>query len=91
MLGDKRGSHLALSVERLQSLVGRPLQRIGLSATQRPLALVANYLTGVPTASTAEASPDCVIVDSGHRRKLDVTLEVPSSPLSALMSNEVCD
>ncbi|MDO8270780.1 MAG: DEAD/DEAH box helicase [Gammaproteobacteria bacterium] len=106
MLGDKRGSHLALSVERLQALVGRPLQRIGLSATQRPLALVANYLTGArhsgpgdagspETGNSAacpdEASPDCVIVDSGHRRKLDVTLEVPSSPLSALMSNEVWD
>ena len=100
MLGDKRGSHLALSVERLQALVRGPLQRIGLSATQRPLALVAHYLTGVArlsagrtcglaVASTDEDSCDCVIVDSGHRRKLDVTLEVPLSPLSALMSNEV--
>ena len=83
LLGDKRGSHLALSVERLQQLVGKPLRRIGLSATQRPVSLVANYLVGNRPDS------DCVVVDSGHRRKIDVTLEVPGSPLSALMSNEV--
>ena len=85
LLGDKRGSHLALSLERLESIVVRPLQRIGLSATQRPLSLVADFLTG--------NRPDqpCVVVDSGHRRAIDVTLEVPGSPLSALMSNEVWD
>ncbi|MDP2141576.1 MAG: DEAD/DEAH box helicase [Gammaproteobacteria bacterium] len=89
MLGDKRGAHLALSVERLEALVSKPLQRIGLSATQRPISLVANFLTGARGVKGAE--PDCVIVDSGHRRKIDVTLEVPGSPLSALMSNEVWD
>ncbi|MGB4247708.1 MAG: DEAD/DEAH box helicase, partial [Pseudohongiellaceae bacterium] len=89
MLGDKRGAHLALSIERLEALVSKPLQRIGLSATQRPVELVANYLTGARGGQ--EAEPDCVIVDSGHRRKIDVTLEVPGSPLSALMSNEVWD
>lgn len=83
MLGDKRGSHLSLSLERLQSLTDQPLQRIGLSATQKPIAMVANYLTGNHPAS------DCVIVDSGHNRKRDIRIEVPSSPLSALMSNEV--
>lgn len=86
MLGDKRGSHLSLSLERLQTLVqsqgaGQPLQRIGLSATQKPIELVACYLTG--------AAGDCVIVDSGHNRKRDIRIEVPQSPLSALMSNEV--
>ena len=89
MLGDKRGAHLALSIERLEALVSKPLQRIGLSATQRPVELVANYLTGA--CGGQEVEPDCVIVDSGHRRKIDVTLEVPGSPLSALMSNEVWD
>ena len=83
MLGDKRGSHLSLSLERLQALTGNPLQRIGLSATQKPIALVAAYLTG------AAGADDCVIVDSGHNRKRDIRIEVPSSPLSALMSNEV--
>ena len=80
MLGDKRGSHLSLSLERLQKLCGRPIQRIGLSATQKPIETVAKYLSGEQA---------CVIVDSGHKRKLDVTLEVPRSPLTALMSNEV--
>src|SRR5690606_3153253 len=83
LLGDKRGSHLALSIERLQRLVSKPLRRIGLSATQRPISLVANYLVG------NRPDTECVVVDSGHRRKLDVTLEVPGSPLTALMSNEV--
>jgi ATP-dependent helicase Lhr and Lhr-like helicase len=83
MLGDKRGSHLALSLERLTKLTGQPLQRIGLSATQKPIELVANYLTGT------RAVNDCVIVDSGHNRQRDLRIEVPSSPLSALMSNEV--
>src|SRR5690606_8727102 len=83
MLGDKRGSHLSLSLERLQALTGKPLQRIGLSATQTPIELVANYLTG------ARAANDCVIVDSGHNRARDLRIEVPASPLSALMSNEV--
>lgn len=89
MLGDKRGSHLSLSLERLQALTGQPLQRIGLSATQKPIELVANYLTGNRVAPDGGHTNDCAIVDSGHRRKLDIHIEVPASPLSALMSNEV--
>jgi ATP-dependent Lhr-like helicase len=88
MLGDKRGAHLALSVERLERLTGRPLQRIGLSATQKPIAEVAKYLVGQHQVD-ASGVADCVIVDSGHRKTLDVSLEVPGSPLTALMSNEV--
>lgn len=87
MLGDKRGAHLALSVERLERLVGRPLQRIGLSATQKPIEDVAKYLVGRHNVSDGRA--DCVIVDSGHRKQLDIGIEVPASPLTALMSNEV--
>ncbi|MEX2130441.1 MAG: DEAD/DEAH box helicase [Pseudohongiellaceae bacterium] len=87
MLGDKRGSHLALSVERLEALTGKRLQRIGLSATQKPVELVARFLVG---NRQAEDRPvDCCIIDAGHRRKLDVSVEIPGSPLSALMSNEV--
>ena len=87
LLGDKRGSHLALSLERLQNLVGQRIQRIGLSATQKPIEQVAHYLVG--SDCLPDGSPDCVIVDSGHRRRLDLKLEVPRSPLTALMSNEV--
>lgn len=91
MLGDKRGSHLSLSIERLQKLVlqnsGQLLQRIGLSATQKPIGMVARYLVG--NSNYDEKQVDCEIVDAGFRRELDIRLEVPGSPLSALMSNEV--
>ena len=91
LLGDKRGSHLALSLERLQLLcrksTGQHLQRIGLSATQRPIEMVARYLIG--GAGSQEEAIACDIVDSGFRRKRDLRVEVPSSPLSAIMSNEV--
>ncbi len=89
MLGDKRGSHLALSIERLEDLVsqagGRRLQRIGLSATQKPVETVARYLTGTGSAATA----DCEIIDSGFQRNMEISVEVPGSPLSAVMSAEV--
>ena len=91
LLGDKRGSHLALSLERLQLLcrksTGQHLQRIGLSATQRPIEMVARYLIGA--AGSQEEAIACDIVDSGFRRKRDLRIEVPGSPLSAIMSNEV--
>lgn len=91
MLGDKRGSHLSLSVERLQNLVlqngGQHLQRIGLSATQKPIEMVANYLVG--NSRNSEIDDHCEIVDTGFQREIEVSLEVPGSPLTALMSNEV--
>ncbi len=81
---DKRGSHLALTLERLDHLVaatGGRLQRIGLSATQRPLELVARLLSGVDS----ERAPT-TIVDCGHRRDLDVAIELPESELEAVAS-----
>jgi ATP-dependent Lhr-like helicase len=78
---DKRGSHLALSLERLDALTGRSVQRIGLSATQKPLSAVANFLVGV--------GRECVLVDAGHLRNIDLAIEVPPSPLSAVCSHEV--
>ena len=90
MVGNKRGSHLALSIERLQALAGDDLVRIGLSATQKPIEEVARFLVG--SANIAEdGTPDCTIVDSGHKRELDLAIEVPSSPLGAVMSGEVWD
>jgi ATP-dependent Lhr-like helicase len=81
---DKRGSHLSLSLERLDSLVteaGGHLQRIGLSATQRPLDVVARLLSGVH-----DGRPPTVIVDCGHARDLNVAIELPDSELEAVAS-----
>jgi ATP-dependent Lhr-like helicase len=87
ILGDKRGSHLALSVERLDSLVGGNLQRIGLSATQKPIEMVAKFLVG--NRNIKDGKPDCAIINTGSNRKLNLTIEVPDSPLTAVMENEV--
>ena len=79
VLQSRRGAHLALSLERLDHVCGRRLQRIGLSATQKPIEEVALFLT----------RRECAIVDKGHKRQLDLAVEVPSSPLEAVMSHEV--
>jgi ATP-dependent helicase Lhr and Lhr-like helicase len=81
---DKRGAHLALSLERLDHLTGKRLPRIGLSATQKPIELVADFLTG-----TERPSP--FIVQIGHRRELDLAIEVPGSELGPVASNEMWD
>ncbi len=88
MVDDKRGSHLSLSIERLQALVKEPLVRIGLSATQKPIEEVARFLVGSANIDT-DSTPRCRIIDTGHTRKLDLAMEIPSSPLEAVMSNEV--
>ncbi|MFL6289937.1 MAG: DEAD/DEAH box helicase, partial [Thermoanaerobaculia bacterium] len=84
---DKRGSHLSLSLERLEALVGEPLTRIGLSATQKPIEEVARFLVG--SANVEAGVPRCAIVDAGHGRRMDLAVEVPGSPLEAVMSHEV--
>jgi len=90
LAANKRGAHLALSLERLESLTGRRLQRIGLSATQKPIQTVAQFLVGARrTADGAARSDECVIVDRGHVRGRDLALLLPDSPLEAVMSNEV--
>jgi len=78
--GNKRGAHLSLSLERLEALVEGPLQRIGLSATQRPVEEIAHLLVGT--------GRDCSIVDIGHRRDLDLEIEIPDSPLATVCSHE---
>src|SRR5438445_2246804 len=88
VVDDRRGAHLALSVERLAALTKNPLQRIGLSATQKPIAEVARFLVGAHAVDDA-GNPDCEIIDIGHRRELDLAIEIPKSPLEAVMSNEV--
>src|SRR3954449_12909351 len=84
---NKRGSHLALSLERLDALCGRKVQRIGLSATQRPVELIARFLVGAGPQGGPE--PQCTVIDTGHVRARDLALELPSSPLEAVMSGEV--
>src|SRR5262249_43037772 len=78
---DKRGSHLALSLERLEALTGRTPVRIGLSATQKPIELVAEFLTG-------SSRPRPVVVNVGHKREMDLAIEVPGSELGPVASNE---
>ena len=87
---DKRGAHLALSLERLDALVAashperRAPVRIGLSATQKPIELVASFLAGA-------ARPQPAVVDVGHRRELDLAVEVPASELGPVATNEMWD
>jgi ATP-dependent Lhr-like helicase len=78
---NKRGAHLALSLERLAALAGPGLVRIGLSATQKPIEDIARFLVG--------EGAECTIVDTGHVRKRDLAIELPAAPLEAVMSGEV--
>jgi ATP-dependent Lhr-like helicase len=79
---DKRGTHLALSLERLEALLPHSPVRIGLSATQKPIETIAHFLSG-------NGRPDPVIVDTGHGRRLDIAIEVPQSELGPVASNEM--
>jgi ATP-dependent Lhr-like helicase len=79
--GTKRGAHLALSLERLDALCLRPPVRIGLSATQKPIDSMARLLVG--------ARGHCEIIDTGHVRKRDIALELPRSPMTAVIAGEV--
>src|SRR2546429_555915 len=88
VVGNRRGSHLALCMERLQALASGPLQRIGLSATQKPIEEVGRFLVGTHGVDEA-GNPRCAIIDSGHSRNMDLAIELPGSPLEAVMSNEV--
>jgi ATP-dependent Lhr-like helicase len=88
---DKRGAHLALSLERLDALTaslpgsdGQRAVRIGLSATQKPIETVAHFLTG-------NGQPDPVVVNIGHKRTMDLALEVPGQELGPVASNELWD
>jgi ATP-dependent Lhr-like helicase len=83
--GNKRGAHLALSLERLQAVTGHALTRVGLSATQNPIEEVGRFLVGAAGGNAGR----CTIVDAGHARRRDLELELPSSPLEAVMSGEV--
>ena len=100
LIDDKRGAHLALSLARLDDLAvrsgGARLQRIGLSATVKPIAEVARFLTGARPAAgpgdgsgSGKARPPAAVVDAGHRRALDLAVETPRDELGAVASNEM--
>src|SRR5712664_1970304 len=79
---DKRGAHLALSLERLDHLTGRSLARVGLSATQKPIEVIGDFLTG-------SERPAPSIVNVGHRRQMDIAVEVPGSELGPVAAHEM--
>src|SRR5215472_4455608 len=79
---DKRGAHLTLSLERLEALTNRPPVRIGLSATQKPIEEVAHFLAGA-------GRPQPVVVNIGHKRKLDLGVEIPNTLLGPIATNEM--
>src|SRR5688500_17777820 len=88
VIGTRRGAHLAITLERLQKVAERPLLRLGLSATQKPIEEVAQYLVG--TSPRPPVSPSPVrIINEGHRREMDLALEMPRSTLETVMSHEV--
>ncbi len=78
---NKRGAHLALSLERLEALTLAKPQRIGLSATQRPIETVAQFLVGTRPLPT--------VIDVGHKRQMDLAVEVPKDELSAVATNAI--
>ena len=80
---DRRGSHLALSLARLDHVVdGARPARIGLSATVKPIEQIAHFLTG------AGREHDCAVIDLGHQRDIDLAVEVPPTDLEAVMAAE---
>src|SRR4051794_12877889 len=80
VIGTRRGAHLAITLERLQQVAEQPLLRLGLSATQKPIEEVAKYLA---------ANAPVKIIDEGHRRTIDLAIEIPRSEVETVMSNEV--
>lgn len=85
---DKRGAHLALSLARLEDLAGRSLQRIGLSATQKPIEEVARLLVGADRIDS-EGKPDCSVIDVGHRRDMELNIEVPDEELGPIIRQDI--
>jgi ATP-dependent helicase Lhr and Lhr-like helicase len=86
--GDKRGAHLSVSLERLDRLAGRRCQRIGLSATQKPIEEIARLLVG---GADVAGSPECAIVDVGHRRPWQLSIEVPGAPRGPIATHDMWD
>ncbi|MGA8015784.1 MAG: helicase-related protein, partial [Candidatus Dormiibacterota bacterium] len=87
--GDKRGAHLALTLERLEAACAESPVRVGLSATQRPIETVARLLVGAGEGrEDSEGRPRCAVVDTGHRRPMEVSIELPDEELGAVATTE---
>src|SRR5439155_8912644 len=87
---DKRGAHLSLTLARLDAVAtsaGRAPQRIGLSATVRPIEEVARYLA--PKCGVGVSACDPAIVDIGHRREMGLAVEIPNDELGAVATSEM--
>ncbi len=92
LCGNKRGAHLALSLERLQHLAARPIQRIGLSATIKPLEETARFLGGAEASASADVPPTprpVTVVDTGYRKPLDLTVITPVSDFRSLPGDSI--
>ena len=88
---DKRGSHLILSIERLVELSDEPITRIGLSATQKPIEEVGRFLVGMDNIGE-DGAPNCLIVDTGHAREIDIDIEMPrEDELGPITTHELWD
>jgi len=86
---DKRGAHLTLSLERLEHVCEASPRRIGLSATQHPIETIARLLVGAgPDRDSIDGGPRCAVVDVGHQRQLDLSIELPEEELGAVASQE---
>jgi ATP-dependent helicase Lhr and Lhr-like helicase len=90
VVGNKRGSHLSLSVERLCALAGKPITRIGLSATLHPIEEVARFLVGA-AGIDSEGVPRCRILDIGRFREMDLQIEMPGMELGPIATLELWD
>src|ERR1700736_3488325 len=85
VIGTRRGAHLAITLERLQQISSRPLHRVGFVGAQAPVGAGGRFLVGDRVDGADTTRPDCAIVDEGHRRALDLALELPrSSSLEAV-------
>ena len=84
---DRRGSHLALTLARLDHVAEVRPARIGLSATQRPIEQIAAFLVGADRMND-DGTPSCTIIDLGHQRDLELEVDVPPSDLEAVMPGE---
>jgi ATP-dependent Lhr-like helicase len=87
LIRDKRGSHLSLTLARLDHVATERPSRVGLSATVKPVSDAARFLVGADHTSES-GEPDCVIVNSGHQRDLEITIEIPPTEMQAVASGD---